>query len=475
MDSEAAGKGRGISRRSFLAGAGAGLAAGIPLAWLAQQGLRNLQSPSLASQFNGRSVEDKSPGFGMPGRFPGRVIEVRDPGSVRADYSIVADAVKKMMDRGMCELTGADHATEAWRSFFQPDDRVGIKVNPVGMQGDRRDVVGAISSPAVLLEIVAGLKSAGVSPRHIIVFERYAREFRRAGYEAVMRERAMDGIRWYASSADGGNLQVDIEGYDGERDLDPHVVGYDPDVFVQMNFAHPQHDPRDDRRLRSHLSVIVTRMVDKVITIPVLKDHRSAGVTMALKNLSHGFSNNVARSHIDSIYRLDHFRTGPNQCNTFIPTAAAQMPLRAKATLHILDGLIGVYEGGPGTWNRTWATWPYKALFFATDPVAMDHVGWDIIDGKRVQEGWLPVAKMGLMQDAPPDVQLMLARKVAALAGAGSIDSNSLSKAAQRYLDGRETEVFDRRTPEHIYLAGTVGLGVFDAERIEHRRIELPA
>src|SRR5262249_28930860 len=158
--------------------------------------------------------------------------------------------------------------------------------------------------------------------------------------EAVMREWEMHDIRWYASSADGGNLQVDIEGYDGKRDYDPHVVGYDPDVFVHLDFAHPQHDPKDDRRFRSHLSVIATRMVNKIVTIPVLKDHRSAGVTVALKNLSHGFSNNVARSHIDSIYRRDHFRTGPNQCNTFIPAAASQMPLRQKATLHILDGLI---------------------------------------------------------------------------------------------------------------------------------------
>src|SRR2546429_53196 len=105
---------------------------------------------------------------------------------------------------------------------------------------------------------------------------------------------------------------------------------------------------------------------------------------------------------------------GPNQCNTFIPSAAGQLPMRQKATLHILDGLIGVYEGGPGTWNTTWATWPYKALFFATDPVAMDHVGWNIIDAKRVQEGWQPVSRMGLLQDMPVAV---LSRRLAALGG----------------------------------------------------------
>lgn len=34
-------------------------------------------------------------------------------------------------------------------------------------------------------------------------------------------------------------------------------------------------------------------------------------------------------------------------------------------------------------------------------------------------------------------------------------------------------EQFDRRQPEHIILAGTIGLGIFDAHQIEHRVIKL--
>src|ERR1700676_3470358 len=101
--------------------------------------------------------------------------------------------------------------------------------------------------------------------------------------------------------------------------------------------------------------MMVTRMVDQIITLPVLKDHRSAGVTLSLKNMSHGMNNICARSHLERIaYGLSgpaRFM-GPNQCNTFIPQAASQTALRQKATLHILDGLIGVYEGGPKNWNK---------------------------------------------------------------------------------------------------------------------------
>src|SRR5579871_373673 len=243
---------RGLSRRGFLLGTGAGLAAGVPLTWLGLRGLDALdQGHALLPSFTGRTVEDAHPSAAMPGPFPGRVIEVHREDSVGPNGRINAPAVKGMMDRGMCELTGADAAPEAWRRFFAPGDVVGIKVNPVGYRR-RREVAGAISSPAVLLEAVAGLKSAGVKAGDIVVFERYATEFREAGYEAVLRERAMDGVRWYASSQSGGDLQVDIEGYDGHRDRDPHVVGYDPDVFVHMGFATPSHDPKDDRRFRSH-------------------------------------------------------------------------------------------------------------------------------------------------------------------------------------------------------------------------------
>src|SRR5262249_13332624 len=153
---------------------------------------------------------------------------------------------------------------------------------PLPGESDRvAGAVGSISSPEVLLEVVAGLKSAGVRPRDIIVFERYAEEFRLAGYEAVLRERGMEGVRWYASAVRYDDHQGAIDGHDGTRERDPNVAGYDPDVFVTMGFSSPEHSVRDDRRFRSHLSVIVSRLVNKFITIPCLKDHRSAGVTLA--------------------------------------------------------------------------------------------------------------------------------------------------------------------------------------------------
>src|SRR5262249_50797105 len=141
--------------------------------------------------------------------------------------------------------------------------------------------------------------------KDIIIFERYADEFITAGY-ANLVERELPGVRWAASAASYSSYQIDIRGRDSDcvelsADAMTHVTGYDPDVFTTMGYAVSGVSPRDDRRFRSHLSLIVSRMVDKVINLPVLKDHRSAGVTLALKNMSHGMNNNVCRSHLGHI------------------------------------------------------------------------------------------------------------------------------------------------------------------------------
>jgi hypothetical protein len=184
-------------------------------------------------------------------------------------------------------------------------------------------------------------------------------------------------------------------------------------------------------------------------------------------------NNNVARSHIVGVYRGDgEDSSNPNQCNTFIPLAAGQQPLREKAVLHIMDGLVGVYEGGPGNWNRTWGTWRRDSLFFGTDPVAMDHVGWDIIDAKRAQEGWPPVASMGsVLSYAPVE---MLSARLAMFAARTPAEATALSAASLK-AGPRATplEQLDRRQPEHVILAGTLGMGVFDSRQIDHRTIKL--
>jgi uncharacterized protein (DUF362 family) len=430
------------SRRAFVGGVVTGAIGGGLATW--GLGNRFRHGPPIGQA----PIRPLSQELGIPGPYPGRVVEVAHAGSVTSGRRN-RDAVKAMVERGMRELVGSDDSVEAWRSFFKPGDRVGIKVVPVGKPD-------AISSPEVIWEVIEGLQSAGVRARDILVFERYRHEFLGAKY----LEHLPSEIHWEASSVQYDDAQLELDGQMPGTPGKPrppredHVAGYDPAVFRELPYCQPapHHEPNDDRRFRSHLSKIITQRVDKFISIPVLKDHRSAGVTLALKNLSHGSVNNVCRSHISMPWKSDVISSPSiNQCNTFIPAIVSLPPIRQKAVLQILDGTIGCYEGGPGNWNKTFATWEYKSLFFATDPVALDHVGWEIIDAKRAAEGWPSVASMGT-------------------------DAQSAIRPDIKGNDGKPyPEQFHIRQPQHIPLAATLGLGVFDKsdERFKHLKIDM--
>lgn len=363
-------------------------------------------------------VNSASKSLGVPGPYPGRVIEARNPAMIH-DGNKSRDAIKATLARGMKALTGADDATEAWRSFFEPGDVVGIKVVPNGYPL-------AHSSPELMLEVIDGLKSAGVKTKDMVVFDRYKEEF----LAAKMHEAVPDGILWGGLTAESGDPTQLLLKFPGN---DP-VAGYDPEQFMEMNLVHSGHDPKDDRNFRSHLGLLVTRRVNKLVMLPVLKDHGSAGVTGALKNMSHGLVNNVARSHSTP---------STNACNQFIPQVVAHPIIRQKCVLHIMDGIRGVFQGGPFAHKLDW-TWEHNALFLATDPVALDHVEWDLIDAKRKEKGLPPVGMAGkLSQDA-------------------------------------DREGFDVRQPQHIALAANLGLGLFEYKSslgrrhsIQHQVIEV--
>src|SRR5689334_6126873 len=110
---------------------------------------------------------------GMPGPFPGRVISVDHPGCIVSD-AYQAGPIRQMMEKGMTALTGAPGWTDAWRSFFEKGDVVGIKVCPVG--GPKLS-----SDATVLHNVIDGLKQAGVPATDVIVFNRYRQETFAAG------------------------------------------------------------------------------------------------------------------------------------------------------------------------------------------------------------------------------------------------------------------------------------------------------
>lgn len=337
--------------------------------------------------------------LGMPGLYPGRVIAVSHPACI-VNGQFRRDPIGVMVDEGMLELTGASDPPEAWQHFFERGDVVGIKLTPVG--GPL-----VMSCAEVLQSIISGLESAGVRRNDIVVYDRYRAQFLNMGFDKWLP----DGVRWSAATHDHDHFQQAIE-------------GYDPHHYMDMAVTLPGQDVSNLTARRSYAAKFITQEVNKLINLPALKDHQSAGVTLALKNLSHGLVNNVNRSHSSGTL---------NVCGAFIPAVVSLPVIRDKTVLHILDGIKGLYHGGPSA--RPQYVWEHRTLYFATDPVAVDHIGWKAIDAKRVSVGMKPIA------EAKPD----------------------------------RVSSFLNRQPEHVEIAGALGLGVWDERKIELRKRELSA
>ena len=402
----------GVNRRRFMATSAASLPlvsslAAVPAAADEPRARDNAQSTHHGA---GAATNGK---LAPPGLYPGQVVEVKNPAMIRNGVKDRA-AIKAGLDRGMKELTGADDPIGTWRTFFEPGDVVGIKVVPNGQPY-------AALFPELVLDVIEGLKAAGVKTKDIFVYDRYRGEFMDAGYHKILPS----DIRWGGLTPEGGD-QFAVEFPSFRSDA---IAGYDPDAFVWMDLIPYGDDSKDDRKYRSHLGKLVTRVVNKIVAIPVLKDHGSAGVTGALKNMSHGSVNNVASSHSTSF---------TNVCNQFIPQVASHPMIRSKFVLQVMDGIRGVYQGGPFSWEEGKWTWEYNALFFATDPVALDHVEWGIVDAKRVMEKLPPVGAAGKL-----------------------------------VMDPLGHEGFDVRQPQHIALAGALGLGYFDYKSPRGRRFSV--
>ncbi len=344
-----------------------------------------------------RSRAEATRNLGIPGPYPGRVVAVEHSGCILSG-AYQPEPVHQMVERGMKELTGAPSAQGAWRSMFQKGDVVGIKVSPVGGPKLCSDI-------SVMHSIFDGLNQAGVSDENIVVFNRYREEAVDCGMDKWVRP----GVRFVAASPKYDNSQLAMDGYDENH-------------FMEIAIVKPEDDPNNPHSRRSYVTKVVTTDVNKIINLPILKHHQSAGVTICLKNMSHGFVNNVNRSH---------YTPTANACGVFIPSVVSLPIIRQKVVLHIVDAVRASYHGGPSA--KPQFVWEPKTMYFGTDPVALDKTGWKVIDAKRQEVGMQPIAL------SKPD-------------------------KASHFLNCQV---------EHIEIAGTLGLGQFSDNAIDVRQIRL--
>ena len=292
-----------------------------------------------------------------------------------ADYQTNSAIVRQMVDDLVMAATGEPTVSSAWGSLVKPSDVVGIKVCTNGAP-----LFSA--HPAVVNAIVAGLTDAGVPPQNIVVWDREERLLKEAGFRA---KNAGYRLMWSEGNYDPkAVITSPISGKLIYGDL--FFMAKTPDTLRgELREGPVEKEKKKPRAMdnlsdESHLSSVLTRVVTKVINVPVLSDNFFCGLSGALFNMT--------------IQNLDNWRRlvqDPINGDPSIPEAYADPRIGDKVVFQIMDGLIALYAGAPfGDANYAIH---YGTLLASKDPVAMDAVALQRIDEWRIGAQMEPASK----------------------------------------------------------------------------------
>ncbi len=296
-----------------------------------------------------------------------KVVTVHDP-AVLSEDSVNQDCLLAMLDQAVTTLADVADPVDAWKKVIGAGNpsrvvkaKVAIKVN--ALAGQRMS-----THPELAMAVAQRLLDAGVLDGNVLIWDRSDDELKVAGYTIRRAARVLV----YGS---------DYIGYSG---------------LLRMH-----------RSIGSRFTRILTDWATDLINIPVLKDHGIVGVTLGMKNW-YGAVHNPFKYH-------------PNCGDPYVADLSHFPLIGDKLRLVIVDAIQAQYHGGP-PYHPQWA-WSENALMVSSDPVAIDHVGWEMIEAKRRENGMPTLAE-------------------------------------------------EKREPKYIYTAGNLGLGTADLNLINHVEIQ---
>jgi uncharacterized protein (DUF362 family) len=350
-------KGKNLNRRKFftLLGVGGAAIAARPIFGLASDDFQAQAKPATNIADASKNPRTAS---SMPGKYPGKVVLVKNEKSVVNDEPVEAVAYL-MLQKAITELTGQQNLRKAWRMFVSPGEKIGLKVNPVAGKT-------LSTSHAVVKSVIKQLTESGIKRSDIIIWDRRDMELADAGFNSEN----YPGIKITGTElkdAAGSFYDKDGKLY-GERNIDKEWF-YWADVEGEYDSETMPYMINGGKY--SYFSKIVTQQVDKIINIPILKN-AGGSITNAMKNLAFGVISNTGRLHT-------------LLWNDTCAEVCAFAPVRDKVVLNITDGLRGCFNGGPGANPQFICN--YYTLMAGSDPVAMDRIAYDIIAAKRIAEG----------------------------------------------------------------------------------------
>jgi len=287
-----------------------------------------------------------------------RVVLVRAKGIFTGSGDLNLGKIPLMLRRGFALLTGETSPKTGVGLVFRREDRVGIKINTIG--GKKLS-----TRPEVGLALANILTEGGLLPKNMVIWDRTNRELRDAGYILNINR---DTLKIFATDTEG--------------------AGYGTELISHRNIG-------------SLLSTIQANLVTASVSLAMLKDHGLAGVTAGMKN------------YFGAIHNPNKYHD--SNCDPFVAEVFDVEPIKRKHRLTILDGLVVQYHRGP-SFNPKWAA-RAGLLVFGLDPVAVDTVGWQILEKLRAEKG-LP----SLKEEKREPRYLLTAEKM----GLGRADKNEI-------------------------------------------------
>lgn len=358
-------RGSGVSRREMMKGAAAA-SLGI-----AGAGLLSSATVEAADRPSIDHLIAKAPAGFKPMVVPGKVVKVTKAGDFKSlmqknQLWPRPEVARAMFEKGMTAFTGAPNAVEAMKKFIHKDDVVAIKVNGIALQA-------LATNFELILPVVETVLKLGVPADRITVYEQYP--------------------KFLAGTRIGRK-------------------GYDLPAGVKTATHNNKNHPMPPVRIYNGIPTKYCRFLleaTAVINISMVKDHSICGYTGLLKNMTHGNVNNPQAHHA-------------HNASPQIAMLYNHPIVTSRARLNITDAFKVKYDRGPLDKQPATKT-PYGAVFVSTDPVAMDRLGWGIVEAERKKRN-LP----------------------------------SLEHA--------------HREPRYIKVAGELGLGVYDLNSIRMQTVQ---
>lgn len=315
-----------------------------------------------------------------------RVVSIERPAVVNK-FAVDPVQTRTMFVQALQAYTGQKNVGAAWQQLgIKSSDVVGLKINAAlgQVMGTRRALIDAV---------VETLGSAGVRPSQIIIWDKQNYELENAGWlpqpegvfpavRSVISQTGFDGQQFYVSEILGKLIWGDFL-FRGKQPTKADLLKAAEKVAKKHSgetedAQKNRTDVEEQTSNKSYFAKLLTQTCTKIINLPAMSDHASYGLDGCLSSL--------AIASVDNTRRFADERVGGDPA---IAEILDRDLFRKKVVLHVMDGLVAQYAGGPQFVPLY--TQSAGLLYMGVDPVAIDTLALARLEAWRVEAKIVPI------------------------------------------------------------------------------------